>query len=245
MSRGSESSTTKPRDYKKPLISIVIPTYNEKENIAPIIHSLHASMKDLNYKIIFIDDSSPDGTAQEILMLAKRYPVELILRPRKMGLGSAVVKGVNTTSSPIIVVMDADLQHDPNLVSLMVKKLNEGFDLVIASRKVQGGRVIGWSAGRKFVSDMATHLAHILVPKSKPIKDPLSGFFAFKRDILKDVKLETKGFKLLLEMLAKAHYTKTIEVPLIFRERKTGKSKLDLKEYILYISLLISLMKYK
>jgi dolichol-phosphate mannosyltransferase len=105
--------------------------------------------------------------------------------------------------------------------------------------------VVGWSPERKIISDFATYLAHLFVPRAKNVKDPLSGFFAFKRDILWGVSLESRGFKLLLEILAKAHYKRVCEVPLVFRERRTGKSKLNLNEYLLFISLLISLAKYK
>ena len=241
----SDNPSTKMIGYNEPLVSIVIPTYNEKENVGPIVHNLHSVMQKINYKIIFVDDSSPDGTAGVIRMMANSYPVELIMRPRKMGLGSAVITGVNSTPSPFVVVMDADLQHDPKLVSTMVEKLTAGFDLVIASRKVQGGMVVGWSPERKIISDFATYLAHLFVPRAKNVKDPLSGFFAFKRDILWGVSLESRGFKLLLEILAKAHYKRVCEVPLVFRERRTGKSKLNLNEYLLFISLLISLAKYK
>lgn len=227
------------------MLSIVIPTYNERDNIEPLLHSLCSSLHDLNYRIVFVDDSSPDGTANVIRALQDRYPIDLIVRPKKLGLGSAVLAGFEKTEAPYIIVMDADLQHDPKLVGLMAEKLMGGCDIVVASRKVEGGSVVGWSPTRKLISDVATWLAHILISNAKKVRDPLSGFFGFRRDIMRGVRLEPKGFKILLEILAKANYKTVCEVPLVFKERKSGKSKLNLKEYLLYIQLLLNLSRQK
>jgi dolichol-phosphate mannosyltransferase len=227
------------------LVSIIIPTYNERENVYLLTEMLTSVLQNINYRIIFVDDSSPDGTANVIRQLKSKYPVELVLRPKKMGLSSAVMAGLKHTSSPLIVVMDADMQHDPQLVRPIINKLLEGYDLVIASRKVSGGRVVGWSPIRRIVSDTATALTHLFLPKTKSIKDPLSGFFGFNRRIITGVELQQLGFKMLLEILVKGNYQKIYEIPLIFHERRKGKSKLNLNEYRLFIYLLLRLMKYK
>lgn len=242
--KGEQADTTSER-HISPLLSIIIPTYNERENIAPLLEALSSSLKGLDYKVVFVDDSSPDGTAEVVLSLKNMYPVELIVRQRKLGLGSAVLEGISRTDSPYIIVMDADLQHDPKLVSLIVERLIAGCDIVVASRKIRGGAIVGWSPARRLISEAATWLAHMLVPDSRRVCDPLSGFFGFRREVVLGVRFEPKGFKLLLEMLAKARYKKVCEVPLIFRGRKSGKSKLNLKEYLLFVQLLLDLARYR
>lgn len=233
------------RPVKSPLLSIVVPTYNERENIAPLLEALKFSVRGFNYKVVFVDDSSPDGTAEVIRALKNSYPVELVVRPKKLGLGSAVLEGISRTDSPYIIVMDADLQHDPKLVDIMVEKLIAGCDIVVASRKIRGGAMVGWSPARRLVSEVATRLAHVLVPKSRKVRDPLSGFFGFRREIVLGVRFEPKGFKLLLEVLVKANYDRVCEVPLVFQCRKSGKSKLNLKEYLLFVQLLLELARYR
>lgn len=230
---------------EKPVLSIIVPTYNERENIGPLLEGLSRSIGGLNYRVVFVDDSSPDGTAEVIRSLSSKYPVDLVVRPKKLGLGSAVLEGIKRTDSPFIIVMDADLQHDPKLVATMLERLVAGCDIVVASRKIPGGAIVGWSPTRKLVSEAATWLAHLFVPKSRRVHDPLSGFFGFRRQIMRDVRLEPKGFKLLLEILVKAQYSSVCEVPLVFRGRKLGKSKLNLKEYLLFVQLLLGLARYK
>src|SRR3989344_473364 len=220
------------------MISIVIPTYNESENIKKLIPSLFSNYKDL--EIIIVDDNSPDGTSESARKLAMKYNIKIITREGRLGLSSAVIKGFENASSDIIGVMDADLSHPSSKIREMIN-LTKDYDLVIGSRLVKGGKVQRWPLWRKLVSMGATILTRPLTN----IKDPMSGFFFFKKKIIKGIKLNTIGYKILLELLIKSKYKNTIEIPYIFQNRDTGTSKLTLKEYINYIKHLGRLYKYK
>jgi dolichol-phosphate mannosyltransferase len=141
--------------------------------------------------------------------------------------------------------MDADLQHPPELLPLMLEKAYKGYDLIIASRYIKGGSIEYWSISRRIISFGAIFLAHLLFPKIKNIKDPISGFFMFKREIVKNIHLNPKGFKILLEILVKGNYQSVVEVPYLFRERRKGKSKLNSKEIINYAIHLLKLKMYR
>lgn len=227
-------------------ISVVVPTYNERENIVELIERLE-SLK-LNIEIIVVDDNSPDNTAEEAMKLNEKYGnIKVLKRPGKLGLGSAIADGIKNASGDYIVIMDADLQHPPEKLTDLYNALENGADLAIASRYVKGGNVEGWSIYRKIISKGATLIAHLLLPETKKVKDPLSGFFAFKRLSLKDFKPSTRSYKVLLELL---HYTKDnnikiVEVPFVFSKRKKGESKLSFNEILHYLKLVLKLNEYR
>jgi len=209
------------------VISVVIPTYNERDNIKkliPIISSLP-----IDVEMVVVDDSSPDGTSEVVKDFIRRgYNVKLLQRDRKMGLATAVIDGAKIAKYDYVAVMDADLQHPPELLIEMAKYIRD-YDIVIASRYVSGG---GCDFGlvRKVVSRTATAIAHTLIPKIRGVKDPLSGYFLIRREILTENNhYTTKGFKILLEILSKGNY-RVKEVPFTIRSRSSGKSKLGIRE---------------
>ena len=222
-------------------LSIIVPTYNEAQNVPELFKRIEASLKGIPHEVIVVDDNSPDGTASIAQALGGER-VKVYKRDRRMGLTSAILDGVKLAKSDLIAVMDADLQHPPELLPKMLEKVEEGHDIVIASRYVKGGGIRGWSPIRKLISRGAIALAHLLLPKTRSVRDPVSGFFLVKRAIMRDLKVANpSGFKILLEILAKASYSSVAEVPYVFEARRAGKSKLNLKEIVNYIPFLLKL----
>ena len=166
---------------KLPVLSIIIPTYNESENIKPLFNRITKALTNIKYEIIFVDDNSIDGTIEEIKKLAcKHKNIKLIVRRNKRGLSSAILTGFKNAQSQIIAVMDADLQHPPELLPKMFEKIEECYDIVIASRYTKGGKIQKWSIFRKIISKTASLIVHIAIPETRKTKDPLSGFFMLK-----------------------------------------------------------------
>lgn len=224
----------------------MIPTYNERENLEELITRVNNALKEFKYEVVVVDDNSPDGTAELAEELSKRYPIKVVRRPGKLGLASAVLDGVKACSGELVVVMDADLQHPPELIPKMVYEALNGYDLVIASRYVRGGVISGWGIHRRLVSRIAVVLAKLLIPNARRINDPISGYFLFRREVVSSVisDLSPKGFKILLEVLVKGKYSKVVEVPYEFKVRRRGRSKLGLSELINYVVFLITLTPY-
>jgi len=231
------------QDSKKK-ISIVVPTYNEKDNIEPLVNRIAAALRSFDYEIIIVDDDSKDGTAEAARGLSAEFPVRVIVRKNERGLASAVVKGFTESSGQIIGVIDADLQHPPEVLPSMVDAIEEGADVAVASRYVHGGGCEGWSRLRRAESKVATLIAHILLRSIRQVKDPMSGYFMLRRQSIADVDLKPSGYKILLEILVKGKINKTVEVPFVFRVRERGSSKLNTKQQVEYLKHLGSLMKY-
>ncbi|HDD64048.1 MAG TPA: polyprenol monophosphomannose synthase [Thermoprotei archaeon] len=223
------------------MISIVIPTYNERENLEELFKRVDHAMRGLDYEIIIVDDDSPDGTWMKAKELSRMYPVKVIRRVNERGLASAVLRGFREASGDIIVVMDADLQHPPEVIPNLVRKAYEGYDLVVASRYIKGGGMEDWPIYRRLVSKGAIFLARVILPEARRVRDCVSGFFLVKRSIVEGVKLSPTGFKLLLEILVKCKPKLICEVPYTFRSRSRGKSKLEYMEYINYLRHLLRL----
>ncbi|MGC8982195.1 MAG: polyprenol monophosphomannose synthase [Desulfurococcaceae archaeon] len=222
-------------------VSVVVPTYNERENIGVLIELLDKHLKGFDYEVVVVDDNSPDGTAEVAEELAKRYPVKVVKRPGKLGLASAIFDGINASSGDVIVVMDADLQHPPELVPALLERLGK-CDLVIASRYVRGGRIEEWSLLRKVFSVGAVLLARLLVPGCFYVKDPVSGFFAIKRGLLRGWKpIEPRNYKVLVELLKELRGARVCEVPYVFKGRRRGTSKLSKSVIAAYVKVLIKL----
>ncbi len=217
---------------RKKSLSIVIPTYNESKNIVKILDSLRLALtREMNAEIIVVDDNSPDGTSNTVEEYVKNsknssYSIQIIRREDKRGLSSAIVTGIEHAKGDAVVVMDSDLSHPPQTIPQMVEELqNSDCDIVVASRYVKGGSVSGWPFKRKLISKGATKIAqHGLGIK---IKDPMSGFFAFKRHIVNNIKFDAIGYKILLEILVKARGAKVKEIPLQFGQRESGASKIE------------------
>ena len=226
-------------------ITILIPTYNERNNIRSLIERLFLVMSGLKIQIIVIDDSSPDGTADVIREeFGSDDRVTLLERPNKMGLGSAILDGFKISHGDYIVMMDADLSHKPEDVPALVKKANTA-DIVVGSRYVSGASIDGWSWFRKLASKMAILLAKSLV--RLPVADPTSGFAIFDRTVLDRLsgQFNPKGFKILMEILVKSPGTIIREVPITFSDRKSGKSKFSFREILIFLRLCMQLRTYQ
>ena len=171
--------------------------------------------------------------------------LKVIHRPEKKGLVSAILEGIRLSKGQYILVMDADFSHSPSLIPKMVNELmNSEVDIVIASRYVEGGRISGWPLKRRLISKGAVKLAQYGLPIKKEVKDPMSGFFALKRQVLDNVKIDSAGYKILLEILVKANSARVIEIPYTFTNRTHGKSKLDNTVVWDYIKALYHLYRY-
>lgn len=223
-------------------LSIIVPTYNEKDNIPVLVKELDAALHDIDFELIIVDDDSPDRTWEVAENLASTHPfVRVIRRRNERDLSTAVLTGFERSTGEVLAVMDADLQHPPEKVSAMFKRIRNGADVVVGSRYVEGGEIEEWSVIRKLYSKGATLLAHIFVPKSRVTKDPLSGFFMIKKTVVDDVELTPTGYKILLEILAKGKINRVEEEPIIFRKRERGKSSLGVGVFVKYIRHLLHL----
>lgn len=223
------------------MISIVIPTYNEKDNITKLITKISNTLEGYEYELIVVDDDSPDGTAEIVEELSKNYPITVLRRNEKLGLASAILHGFQYAKGDILGVIDADLQHPPEYIKKFVHVVNNGCDIAIGSRYTEGGRIEGWSMFRHIVSKGAILLSRPLTN----IKDPVSGYFFIKRDVIDNISFNPIGYKILLEILIKGSYDNVKEIPYTFKIRKKGKSKLGGNEYINYLKLLYHLYKFE
>ncbi len=221
-------------------ISIVLPTYKEAENIELVISEIRRVLEKTVYEIIVVDDNSPDKTWLYAINSINDNDV-VIRRINIKGLSTAILDGIIFSLKSYTIIMDADLQHPPQYINDMIKKAEEtDADVIIASRYIKGGGIEGWTKTRILISKGATLIAKLLLPSTRSITDPMSGFFMVKRDkvVANREKLNPKGYKILLEILEKCQPLKTIEVPYIFKSRVYGKSKLGSKtiiEYILHV----------
>jgi len=240
MMTGSEQTPSVPSSVQtKPKLkfSIVAPTYNEAAGIEKLVGTLRDvfEQQDLGGEIIVVDDNSPDGTGAIVDRLGREgYPVRCLHRPGKMGLSSGVIDGWRFArpDSTALGAIDADFSHDPNVLPRMVHALqDEGYGLAIGSRYVPGGGINNWPKRRIITSRVAIALAQPLTP----IRDITSGYFLVKREALEGVELDPIGFKIGLEVIAKARYGRAIEVPYVFNDRIAGTSKLNQGEIFNYL----------
>jgi dolichol-phosphate mannosyltransferase len=213
-----------------PELTLVIPTLNERDNIGPLVDLLDAVLEAVSWEVIFVDDDSPDGTAERIREIGRRdRRVRCLQRLGRRGLTTACIEGALAASATYIAVMDADMQHDENLLPQMLAMLKSGSaDLVVGSRYVAGGGIGGLDAARANMSAFATRLSRIICKAE--IADPMSGFFMLRRDVLEGAlrRLSGQGFKILLDILASSPRSLRVrELPYNFRERQHGESKLD------------------
>ncbi len=221
-------------------VSIIIPTYNESKNIISILKSIGENLpKNIHTEAIVVDDNSPDGTGKivedylnQIKKLAN-YTIDVIHRTAKKGLSSAILSGIQHAKGETIIVMDSDFSHPPQIIPRLVETLKKyQCDIVVASRYVTGGTIQGWSIKRKIISKIGT----IIAKKGLGVEamDPMSGFFAFKKNILNGLKFDALGYKMLLEILVKTKGVKVQEIPYTFTDRQFGSSKLSLSTIVDY-----------
>jgi dolichol-phosphate mannosyltransferase len=232
-----------------PSISVIVPTYKEAENLPLLIPQVAAALgnRGWTWELIVVDDNSPDQTRHVLDQLSARFPqVRYLIRTTDRGLSSAVLAGLQLAHHDLIVVMDADLSHPPDSLPVLLEKLiHDEADFVIGSRYVPGGRTEDWSRLRWLNSYGATLLAKPLVGT---VKDPMAGFFAFRRESLRTADpLNPIGYKIGLELLAKTRVnpTRVAEVPITFRNRVHGQSKLTMKEQFKYLEHLSRLYDYR
>jgi dolichol-phosphate mannosyltransferase len=225
----------------KEKLSVIIPTYNERENIPVIIPALSGVLKKegIPFEILVMDDDSPDGTSKAVEEISREYPeARCIVRKKDRGLSPAVMEGYEEADGTVYLVMDADLSHPVEVVPDMYHAIvRDGADISVGSRHVKGGGVENWPAKRKFISWGAALLARPLTNCS----DPMSGFFAIRPSVIKGAPLQAKGYKILLEVLVKGSYKEIREVPIRFRDRELGQSKLGSKVMLNYLQHLLKL----
>ncbi len=224
-------------------LAIVVPCYNERPNVPVLVEKLSDALASVSWEVVFVDDNSPDGTADEARAMGARDPrVRCLRRIGRRGLSSAVIEGALSTSARFIVVMDGDLQHDETRLVVMLDLLRRGgADLVVGSRHVEGGNSEGLSSRyRHVLSATGIRLAQRMLPV--PLSDPMSGFFAVPRQLFETLapRLNGRGFKILLDLaLASRTPLRVLEVPFQFRERVAGQSKLDPLVLVQFAGLLI------
>ena len=221
---------------------MVIPTYNERENVDELVRRINDALSGEHYDVVFVDDDSPDGTARQIDLLSATFPVSVVVRKDRRGLASAVVEGFTHSTGDIIGVMDADLQHPPEAMVRLLKEIRRGADVAVASRYEEGGRAPGLSPARAFLSRCAVAAAHIILPATMTVTDPMSGCFAFRRSVITGKQLKPIGFKVLLEILAIGRHDQIAQVPITLDRRGSGVTKMGLREQLEYLAHLLSLM---
>jgi dolichol-phosphate mannosyltransferase len=258
-------------------LSVIVPTYNESENILHLLQSIKKKIPpSLSSEIIVVDDNSPDRTGElaesyshalengdmrnrdpsshgdnmdgnndHVASGLGNFSVSVIHRDEKKGLVSAIMEGIKSSSGQYILVMDADLSHSPDVIPRMVEELNNpDTDIVVASRYTRGGSIIGWPFKRRLISKGAVKIARYSLRLNKHVSDPMSGFFALRRHIIDNVKIDSAGYKILLEILVKSNDARVKEIPYTFTNRLAGKSKLDNAVIWDYIKAVYHLYRY-
>jgi dolichol-phosphate mannosyltransferase len=227
-------------------VSVIIPTYNEKENFPILIDKLNKVFKEgkITGEVVIIDDNSPDGTGRLAEQLKEKYKfMKVIHRPSKLGLGSAYREGFRAAESRLLLTMDADLSHDPAYIPKFIEKA-EHADVVVGSRYVEGGDIAGWGLYRRMVSRLANSIARIAIGTG--VSDMTSGFRAYRKEVFEKVSTEeikSSGYAFQLEIIHEIRKKgfKIDEVPIIFTDRKMGRSKLGMRDIINFLILTIRL----
>jgi hypothetical protein len=227
------------------MLSVILPTYNEAGSLGPLIGRLQRLRRLLpggGLEVIVVDDASPDGTARVAELQSRKYGnVRLTRRPKRMGLASAILRGAEAAQGDILAVMDSDLQHPPELLPAAARRILDGADLVVMSRFAARGGVAHWSKLRALLSRSATAVTHLLLPETRPLSDPLSGFFLLRPELLRGQSFRCLGYKLLLEILMHGGCRRIEELPFSFRPRAAGRSKMSLGDGLNCLRLLLFL----
>ncbi|HVO64150.1 MAG TPA: polyprenol monophosphomannose synthase [Terriglobales bacterium] len=221
--------------------ALVIPVLNEAGNIEPLLARIRAALdrEKINYEVIIVDDGSVDGTQQSVRACAQSDTrIRLLERRGEKGLSGAVVHGWRNTNAHLLGVMDADLQHPPEVLPELLRAIETGTDIAIGSRYVQAKRVEGWNPVRQAVSWLTTLTTLPLQRPGVHVKDPMSGFFVVRRECIDGIQFQREGFKILFEILVRGRIHSATEVPFQFGLRQAGKSKADVKVAFHYFSLL-------
>jgi dolichol-phosphate mannosyltransferase len=214
------------------------------ESLPFLADRIHDCLTGLDYELIIVDDNSPDGTGDLAEKLAQEKPIKVVHRQGKLGLASAVIDGFRHASGDVLGVIDADLQHPPEHIPELLRAMEQA-DIVIASRYVEGGGVEGWTLSRELISRGAKIMPQFLFARIRKVKDPLSGFFLFRRDVIEDVILNPVGYKILLEILVKGNHHSVVEVPYVFQGRERGTSTFNTTEQVNYLKHLYRLTRHE
>lgn len=231
-------------------IWIIIPTYNEKENIVDLVESISQSIQNYDWHILIVDDNSPDGTGNIAESLKNKYPLEVLHRQGKLGLGSAYRAGFKyclVKGADLIFEMDADFSHQPKDLPRMVQVIQDGHDMAIGSRKVKGGKIIGWNLWRKFCSNGAMFFSRLVL--GIKTRDVTAGFRCYTKQVLESFdldKIKSNGYAFQEEMVYRVEKSgfKIAEIPVTFPDRERGKSKLNKKDIIEFFIVMLRL-KFK
>ena len=232
------------RTATAPTLALVVPTFNERERLPELVRAIFAAYDagGVDGELVIVDDNSPDGTGDVADELARSFPIRVVHRAGKLGLGTAVIEGFDAAEAEIVGVIDADLSHPPELVPRMLSVLREaGADIVIGSRYIPGGGTRNWELSRVLMSRFACLLARQLTP----VRDPTSGFFLMRRERARGVTISAGGFKICLELLIRSEPKLVIEVPYVFVGRTVGESKMNWKEAAGYLRQLRDLHAYR
>ncbi|MBN4004850.1 glycosyltransferase [Nostoc sp. LPT] len=227
-------------------LSLVIPTYKERENIKNVVNVLSQLLDESiagNYELIVVDDDSPDRTWEIAQSLTTEYPqLRVMRRQQERGLSSAVIRGWQAATGSVLGVIDGDLQHPPEILIQLLRSIEQGADLAVASRHIEGGGVSSWSVVRRFLSRGAQLLGLVILPGVLGrVSDPMSGYFMVRRSAIAGATLNPVGYKILLEVIGRGKVDQVAEVGYVFCERKEGESKVTWKQYIDYIHHLVRL----
>lgn len=236
-------------DCARPKLGLAIPTLNEAENIGPLLKGITGVISQvcIDYELIVVDDDSKDGTADVARQYASHDPhVRVFTRQGKRGLAGAVLYGWAQTDANLLGVIDADLQHPPEVLPRLLEPVMSGNDIAIASRYVsnEDNGLADWNRLRAFISRAGTLVTAPLQKKNMRIEDPLSGFFVVRRECIEGLDLKPEGFKILLEILVRGRIQRPKEVPFHFGVRHAGKSKADYRVALSYFTLLGKLSKH-
>ena len=223
-------------------LTVIVPCYNERPNVRPMVAALASALEGMAWEVVFVDDNSPDGTSAEAKQMARTDPrVRCLRRIGRRGLSSAVIEGALSSSADYVAVIDGDMQHDETRLPLMLAAVEQGADIAVGSRHVEGGKATGLSSPlRVRLSETGIRIAQMVT--KTPISDPMSGFFLLRRAMFEELagRLTGQGFKILLDLiLASPRRLKISEIPYTFRPRAAGESKLDVLVLAQFAGLLI------
>jgi dolichol-phosphate mannosyltransferase len=237
-------SSTGQAEFAQGKLALTIPTLREAENIHRLLDHVRSVLDPLNipYEILVVDDDSRDGTEEIVSEISREDPrVRILVRKGQRGLSGAILHGWQNTDAAILGVMDADLQHPPELLPKLIAAMYSGRDLVIGSRYTAGGSMRDWNLVRKLISAAAVWVTWPIQRSGLRAKDPMSGFFLIRRECLEGIPFQRSGFKLLLEVLVRGRLRSVQEIPFAFGQRYRGASKASAKVAVDYARLLARL----
>jgi len=229
-------------------VSLVVPTYDEADNIGDLLRGLHAALTatGVGFELIVVDDDSPDETWRVAAVLTTEIPeLTVIRRQEATGLATAVIGGWSYAHGRLLGAIDGDGQHPPNVVVDLLASMGEGADVAVASRHLPEGGMVGWSVARRLLSRGAQTLGQLLLPGTVGrVTDPMSGYFLLRRDIVAGTEMDPVGYKILLEVLARCDVRRLVESPYVFLQRTAGRSKVAVSHYVGYLRHLLRLRVY-